>query len=76
VELQTGTAEVRMDRMSNLLRADLVFCESVESRASRGKLLQRKSVALLVTVRQFLAQRSSEPIRRPKYCMSEAQGAI
>jgi len=62
--------------MSNLYRADLVYCESVESRASREKLLQRKSMALSVIVRTCLVQRISEPKSRPKYCTSEAQGTI
>ena len=57
-----------MDRRSNLYRADLVYCGSVDSRESRGKLLQRKSTALSVIVRKFLVQRSSEPKRRSKYC--------
>jgi len=48
----------------------------VESRESRVELLQIKSMALSVIVRKFLVQRSSEPKRRLKYCMSEAQGTI
>lgn len=49
---------MRMDRKTNLHRVDLVFCESVESRASRGKMLGRTSVVLLVVVRKCLVFKS------------------
>jgi len=50
VELQTWAAQVRMDRMSNLLVVNWLDCVSVESAARRGKKLQRAAVALLAAV--------------------------
>jgi hypothetical protein len=41
---------VRRDRVSNLYRVNFEVCESVECRVSKGKMLQRVPVALLVTV--------------------------
>jgi hypothetical protein len=49
---------VRTDRMSNLYRINFVFCESVASRETRGKMLQRTPMALLVTVRKCLVFKS------------------
>ena len=39
MDLQTGMVYMRMDWMSNLCRVNLIFCQSVESRVSRGKTL-------------------------------------
>jgi hypothetical protein len=50
VELHTGVVSVRMDQMSTVCRVNLLFCESMESRVSRGKILQSMPVALLLRV--------------------------
>jgi hypothetical protein len=56
--------------MSNLYRVNLEVWESVESRLSRGKMLQKVPVALLVTARRCLVYISPGARRRPKFFAS------
>jgi len=39
----------------------LFFCESVESRVSRGKMIQKAPVAMLVMICQYLVESSLQP---------------
>jgi hypothetical protein len=50
VELQRGAAKVRLNRIINLYMVTLLDIVSAEYRARREKMLQKRRVALLVTV--------------------------
>jgi hypothetical protein len=56
--------------MSNLYRVSLEVWERVESRLSRGKMLQNVPVALLVTARRCLVYIIPGARRWPKFFVS------
>jgi len=74
VELQTGAAYVRMDRMMSLYNANLVVTGRVESRARREKSLHRTPSAFCEVVLMWLEKRSLESRRTPRYLTCGAHG--
>jgi hypothetical protein len=65
-------------RMSECIRwtiyiVHLFFCKSVESRESRGKMIQKAPVALLVMTRKCLVKNSLQSKRGTKRFTSETQ---
>jgi len=65
VELQTGAAKVRVDRIFNLYKVTFLDCVSAEYRARRKKMLQNWRVALLAKACRWRVKRGFESSTRP-----------